>query len=158
VVSLYCSMLTRDHGSVIHRSNIRSCLRSWKERRITCVDPRWPAQLPFEMSSKFGPLAKVRIDFHLHCSHDHREDVSGNDYQRWDKGLERHAHRVYCRGVVGRHAQAEQYHQDLAKLVCGKKHRIYKPTDISVSVAFIPARNKRRRYCCCGAEALESNL
>jgi hypothetical protein len=42
--------------------------------------------------------------------------------------------------------------------VCWMKHCIYKSTDVSVSVAFIPARDKWRRYCCCGAEALESDL
>jgi len=61
-------------------------------------------------------------------------------------------------GIAGRYAQAEEYHRDLAKFAGGGKHRIYKPPNVTVGITCLPARYRRRRYCCRGPKALKSDL
>lgn len=102
-------------------------------------------------------LRRMRLR-NLHNSSDHREHVSGNNHERWNKNLDFQANRVYRWDIGSCHAQAEQHHEKLAKPANRGEHRFDKSTDIAISVAGIPLRNRRGRYCCCCAEALESDL
>ena len=54
--------------------------------------------------------------------------------------------------------RGEPRHWELAKFANRRKHCVEKTTDITVSIAYIPLRNQRRRYRCRGAWTLESDL